>query len=178
MRRLVGITGAVALAAALVASVSAATYLPNKWRANPPFTVTMVNVSVTRPELVIGLQQAAAAWSASSVLDVVIGGKGNNKVQAYEVNLPSQQLIGWADIQGVAGKGYIKTAAVTFNDAYIGTIFTQDYYTGIVCHEIGHALGLDHVETPDPESTCMTPGPSGPNPSAQDFINLAALYGG
>lgn len=160
------------------APVSAATYLPNKWRSNPPFKVVIVNVSVTRPELVIALQQAADAWSASTVLDVVVGGNGKNKVQAYEANRPEISLLAWADIQGSGGKGYIQTASVHFNDAYLTGNFTQDFYNGIACHEIGHTLGLDHVETPDPVPTCMTPGPSAPGPSAQDFANLVALYGG
>ena len=45
----------------------------------------------------------------------------------------------------------------------------------VVCHELGHALGLGHWYSP---ASCMHPGPSrAARPRAHDYAALAAQYG-
>ncbi len=47
--------------------------------------------------------------------------------------------------------------------------------TSVVCHELGHALGLGHWYSP---ASCMHPGPSrAARPRAHDYAALAAQYG-
>jgi hypothetical protein len=56
------------------------------------------------------------------------------------------------------------------------TVNTAYQHRKTTCHELGHALGLDHRFTND---SCMTQGASPPIsrfPDAHDFNGLAALY--
>jgi predicted Zn-dependent protease len=171
----------VAIVAVLVLAVpaSAATYLPIQWRGSPPITITLVNVSVTNPYLVEGIAQAAASWGASSTFDLVVGSKGSKKIRLYEADYGTQYLMAWMDADSKSGNGYINEAAIHFNRSLMGDIATAGtLLRAIVCHEVGHALGLDHNENPDPEPSCMVNATSSEYPSAEDFANLVLRYGG
>jgi hypothetical protein len=66
--------------------------------------------------------------------------------------------------------GVIHTGTVRYSTALP---FYEDSLRGILCHEFGHSLGLDHNTEPD---SCM----SGQSvyPSADDIATLQGLYGG
>jgi len=178
MRRLVAIAGAVALAAALVLPASAGTFLSNGWRGKAPVTITLINVSVTDHFLVQGITEAAANWSKASAVEVVVGGRGKNKVYLYESAYGTNFCMACTSLQGST---YTTGASIFFNDTLmtgLDNLGVPGYYKrGIVCHEVGHALGLDHVEDPSIE-TCMQPGGNYDHPALSDFDHLAALYGG
>jgi hypothetical protein len=143
-----------------------------KWPVrSTPFTVA-VESHVTDPGVQAALDKAAASWSESSVLDVSIGGSSTQTIVVYEGTYPHRGP-GWTEL------GY-KSGDITSATIYVNDIDVPNWSTWwkeqLLCHEMGHSLGLDHQLAPV-EPSCISPGWPGTTPNAYDFQELELLYG-
>ncbi len=82
---------------------------------------------------------------------------------------------------------HITQGMVKVNDTYFNTAFynTPEWRNLVMCQEVGHTLGLSHVDTAfynKNRGTCMdyTSNPSGPpsneHPNQHDYDQLATIY--
>lgn len=141
------------------------------------------------------LREASTDWSRSAVLDttVVSGTAANLKrctAPAGRVEVCNDRYgnNGWLGIAGISvSGGHITQGYVKLNDTYFNTTRynTPAYRRFVMCQEIGHTLGLGHVnETFDTANTgsCMdyTSDPDGPpsneHPDGHDYDMLASIY--
>ena len=187
MKKLITLALAAALAAAIAAAPASADHAWGyHWaRAANPFTVTLgSNLNGSWPGY---LSLASADWSASSALDTaIVAGAGRKKCGAVagrvEVCNGRYGFNGWLGLTSVWASGdHISQATVKVNDSYFNsaTYGTADWRRSVLCHEVGHTLGLDHPSE-DPAvdlDTCMDYS-SSPNtvPNAHDFAELEAIY--
>jgi hypothetical protein len=172
---------AVALAAFPVA-VSASHSGTYHWaRSSNPFTVRLGdNVSATwDPNLLV----AASDWSASSVLDTVVVAGGTRPrtcaptAGRVEICSSTYGTTGWlALLQVWVSGGHLTQATIKLNDTYIGSppYNTSTFRQYILCHHIGHALGLDDQEPP--LGSCMGGSQVNEHPNAHDYEELEDIY--
>lgn len=137
------------------------------------------------------LTTAAADWSLSSVLDVIVVASGKNPKTCRptagrgEVCNAKYGYTGWLGIAQIWISGsHIAQGIVKVNDTYFAT---QTYNTPawrqlVVCQEVGHLFGLDHqdeITTNTNLGTCMdyTRDPSSnQHPNAHDYEILETIY--
>lgn len=188
MRTRGGFIAALALGAVLVAPVMAA---PNSstsqfgypWRGRVPVTITIADYSgVMRPFV----EQAAADWSLSPVLDVVVVRKTGvcslkSKATICEgaYGLDANHT-GWMVYS--SQNGYMTDATVYLNDSYLlgwtnvdGVVFppyTPEQRAHIACHEMGHMLGILA------EGGCSENTSWQERPTQTDYDRLLDIYGG
>jgi hypothetical protein len=142
-----------------------------EWRGRPPVTVTL-DSHLVNPNLQAAVDAAAASWSASDVVDVVVGGRGKHKVSLYEDHYGLGQPAAWTQV--FKRNGYITSVTIYVNDDLLvdPSLWTSEW---AICHEVGHGLGLDHqmgATTP----SCMSPDLPGTAPNQQDFAQLDLIY--
>jgi hypothetical protein len=168
MKRPLAILGAVALAAALSFSVSAAAL---KWHVRAPFTVTLVS-ELADPGLQALTVTSAADWSASPVVDFVFGpapkrGPYIRLVDGYYGPV-------WSGLASISNdRGYITAVTIYLNRTNLDGA-PDTFRQAVICQELGHGLGLGH--SPDTDS-CMSETSIYPVPNAADFAALDTLYG-
>jgi hypothetical protein len=168
MTRILGMLGAVVLAAVLASPVLAAgTWSDSgiQWATNKPFTLAVVDH--TRGSWPALIAVSAADWSASGTADVVVGGNGRIKVTISDIASLTAPC-GWTTVS--LSNGHLKSAAITVNDlCNVPQI--------VICQEIGHALGMPDHRTDVPSApSCMAPAWYGPHPTQDDLDELASLY--
>ena len=134
------------------------------------------------------LDRAVAGWNRAGVARLrVVRGEARNtracpitpgRIEVCSGDYGQTNWLGLATIELTRNSKHIVGAAIQLNDSY----FRQPDYNDrtakrhTVCHELGHALGLDHVNY----ASCMnTSGRSVFNdasPVRRDFAKLRRLY--
>lgn len=182
------------LAIAQAPSLDASHSLPYHWaRQSNPFTVDLFD-KVTRKWNAY-LAEASTDWSVSTVLDTSVRPNGtrgrrrcrpkNGVVKVCNYRYGSTGWLGIAQLW-VSGD-HIVRARVKLNDTYHDNAPYRwpAWRRLVMCQEIAHALGLDHVDENFGNAnlgTCMdyTNDPNGPpsneHPNAHDYAELEDLY--
>lgn len=145
------------------------------------------------------LAGAAATWSADPVIDLTVtAGKTNPSScgavsGTIQVCSAAYGFNGWLGYTNVyLQNGYIVSAVVRWNESYFAAAKYNNtsWYSATACHELGHALGLDHpdvIRTNANNGSCLdytndvtgliSNGPlSNTAASPGDFAGLAAIY--
>jgi hypothetical protein len=188
VRRLLGLALVVAVAGATnLAPVGAGHSWRNlHWaREETPFTLKVGNNVSGRFNSI--LNRVAGDWRRSDVLNMkVVGGKTNpdrcrptkGRVEVCNARYGDT---GWLGVAGVwARDRHIRQAVVLMNDTYFETPEFDDptAMRHVLCQEIGHTLGLDHVNG----HTCMDDRhglgkASYAKPNRHDYEQLERIYG-
>jgi hypothetical protein len=188
----------VAALLALVLVLPAGTLASHSWggyhwaRTSSPFTLQLGD-NVSGPwDSVLGT--ASADWSGSSVLDTtVVSGRTTPKqckatTGRVEVCNSKYGNNGWLGLAQVWLSGrHITKGVVKVNDYYFNTSTynTTAWRNLVMCQEVGHTLGLGHVDenfTNANLGTCMdyTRNPLGPpdnqHPNSHDYDQLVTIY--
>lgn len=152
-----------------------------------PFTLELGN-NVSN-KWMASLNGASTDWSASGVLDTVVAsGKAKRNCKAtdgrVEVCSNGYGYNGWLGVAQIWISGdHITKGVVKVNDTYFDSpSYTSAWRNMVMCQEIGHTLGLGHVDedfTNTPLGTCMdyssNPEPN-QTPNGHDYEMLASIY--
>ena len=163
-------------------------------RTQNSFTVTLVDK--TSKEWDSPIEEAAENWSLSDVLDIKIVEEKVNKNNKNKTNCdPIEGKIvicnsefgdtNWLGLSEVWLEGeHITKATIKLNDTYFSQerFNTEEWRNYITCHEVGHILGLDHVDTDyhnNPLGTCLdlvTNPTDSQRPNQDDYDSLELIY--
>ena len=202
LRTMFGAVVLLVIAAFLPAGLSAGhSWGPYHWKntsANPVVLTLGNNVSPLWDD---HLADAVQDWDQSFVLDlgVVAGGTNPRSCKpasgTIEVCTASYGFRGWLGLARIWVSGvHITSASVQLNDTYLvdyAAVYgydTPEWRQFVMCQELGHVFGLDHVdedfENPN-VGTCMdyTDHPAGggsepanTSPDAHDYDQLETIY--
>ena len=163
-------------------------------RAQDSFTVTLVDK--TSKEWNSPVKGAARDWSLSDVLDIKIieekvskNNKNKNNCNPIEgkVVICNEEFgdTNWLGLAEVWLNGdHITKATIKLNDSYFNQerFDTKEWRNYITCHEIGHVLGLDHVDNDynnNSLDTCLdlvTNPEVSQHPNQGDYDSLELIY--
>ena len=191
-RRTLLVLPCVALALVLVAPPATASHSWGKYhwaRTSNPFTLAIGDNVSSKWDT--HLRTASTDWSRSNVLDTtVVAGNGSNcsptagRVEACNGNYGNNGWLGIARIWTTRGS-HIVQGLVQLNDYYFDNFAYYDtsWRTYVMCQEVGHTLGLDHVDENfdnTTQGTCMDytdPLTAADlHPNAHDYDQLGAIY--
>jgi predicted Zn-dependent protease len=119
------------------------------------------------------VRAAIADWSRSSVVTYHLVGC-DSPLREFQVRNRDYGRTGWVGFASSTWPhGHFATLAVGFND-YYGRRHSALYRRGAACHELGHALGLDHRSG----SSCLATPVSSyrPDPGRHDYNQLRRIY--
>lgn len=171
MRRIFAIVGAVALAAAFAYPANGAITTGYHWSDTEVTVVDAVGLGAP-------LERAVASWNAGPVHLTLVSGKGGCRFQRGVVRLcdvRANDVAAWTEWK-IDEAGHFTAVRVTINSAYAAFRGADPGFAEyVLCHELGHALGLAHD---DDEPGCLSPTNPLPAPAPSDFADLARLYDG
>jgi predicted Zn-dependent protease len=129
----------------------------------------------TTPALADGIARAVAGWNKAPEVEMSIVRTSNcNPIQGAIVVKENALCGGWSASISTQGK-QIKSVYVGLSTVHCGGPALPDEDLQLVaCHELGHAIGLDHQ--PYGETSCMVGFDGTHLPNAHDYEQLAALY--
>lgn len=122
--------------------------------------------------------EAAESLDNYSRLNLIVVSKCPSNSQCIKVytrkNLPGPR-VGLTGLSWGANSGRLFTATVVVERRWGGGV-SQSRRKGLLCHELGHAVGLAHTSQ---RSSCMYPYAdyAGSHANARDRSRLRALYG-
>jgi hypothetical protein len=129
--------------------------------AKPP-RVTVINLADhTSAEWRAQVAQAAADWSASPYIDISVG--SNGKLAVYNGAYGSNYPWSWTVLTQ-------RTSTISLNDTYLAGA-TPDQRQHAICAEIGNAISSNEGCRDRVTGEWFT------TPTAQDFADLAVIYG-
>jgi hypothetical protein len=158
-------------------------------RSSNPFTVTLVD-QLTTSDWTSRLGVVASDWSASTVLDALVGTSGTRQVSVQNASYGQTGWLGIATIY-ITAEDHIISGTVQLNDYYFAqpTYDTPAWRQLVICQEVGHTFGLDHQDTNFGNTnlgTCMDYtsdpdggkkyGPDNEHPNAHDYEELELIY--
>jgi hypothetical protein len=168
-----------ALVLLLVAVPSAsADHVWYTWSAQAPFDVTLRS-ELADPDLQASLERAMVLWSLAPELDFVSSSKGKVMVTVEQRNLGPGSL---AYTQPTIRGGKLAHMLVVVNEHYLDypdpdyafNLRDEPIRNWLMCHELGHTIGLDHRSEGD---GCLYTGWPYQSPDAHDYEMLMELYG-
>lgn len=144
---------------------------------------TIQLIESVSPEWEPALAAAVAVWNQSPVIEIVVvpdeGAKNCATVLGKARICNASGIAGnyWAYTQVWApAGGHISRARTVIDDeSFVGA--SPEMRQWIVCHELGHALGLWHFETVQSPPTCMHVNFFASEPNEHDFHELTSIYG-
>ena len=197
--------GAGTMLAAATTATAATTVNPRSWNGytwarTGNLSIQLVNN--TSAKWTPYLNSAANAWSAAANIDYrVVAGPAIDAtacspsygvIEVCSADYGKTGLIGMTNVY--TSGGHVVMGTVRWNDYYANTSasYASDaWYANTSCHELGHALGLNHqdsVKTNVNSGSCLdsTSDPSGKKastggiadltPGSMDFAALADIY--
>jgi len=162
-------------------------------RTQDPFTVTLVDK--TSRQWGSPVKRAANDWSQSEVLDVEITKDKTKKNKGSIECEPVEEKVvicngefgetNWLGLAEVWLDGdRITKATIKLNDTYFkqDRFNTRQWRNYVTCHEVGHILGLDHVDEDYNNKalgTCLdlvTEPEDSQHPNQEDYDSLKLIY--
>jgi hypothetical protein len=151
---------------------SAVQWAGYEWRGRAPISVAL-DAHLTSSTYAVALADAARSWSASDVVDVVLGASGKRKIVVYQGEYGADVPAAWTQVS--KRNGYVSSATIYLNDTKLAgaSAWMLDF---AICHEVGHGLGLGH-QMDAVEPSCLSPMMPGAVPNAEDYAQLDLIYG-
>jgi predicted Zn-dependent protease len=171
-RSLAIVTTIAALALPATAAASHATSPGAHW----PKAGAEIHVDVgdcLRPYWRPAMRAAMVDWSRSAVVTYHLVGC-NSPLREFQARTRNYGRTGWYGFVNSTWGSHFTTVNLWLND-YYGLRYSERRRRGAACHELGHALGLDHRSRSS--SSCLV-APSGDRyrPDQHDFDQLRSIY--
>ena len=139
------------------------------WNGHPPITVSVDATGVTDPGVLSAVSFASTNWSASSVINMVSGTKGQKKIVIRMSETCSVACTSYRQ-----RNGHFSEVTVFLSPSWILAQSVEEQQ-GALCHELGHGIGLGH--NPDTTSCLYATTAGSSVPNSHDFEELELIYG-